>query len=383
MNIHTIHHAFFCPSGPLWSLDWDSLVQTFPWLQRMAGVPQNPIYHAEGDVQIHTRMVAESLISQDEWRQLSLVDQTLLFAAALWHDVGKPLCTKIEEDGKITSRGHARKGEQIARQLLWTGEESTPILPFAQREYIAALVRFHGLPLQFLDKYQPERMLLAASLHIRLDHLALLAEADVYGRICADQQELLTRVELFRSYAQELGCYTQPYPFANRQGRFVYFQKEQGDPTYEAYEQAKFEVVLLSGLPGAGKDTWIRSHLAEWPMVSLDSIRQELKIDAEGPQGLVIQTAKERARTYLRRKQSFVWNATNISKQLRQPLIELFTSYGASTRIVYLEAPFTTILQRNRERAASVPEAIIYKLLHKLEVPDLTEAQQVDYYTES
>jgi predicted kinase len=138
----------------------------------------------------------------------------------------------------------------------------------------------------------------------------------------------------------------------------------------------------MSGLPGAGKDTWIREHKPDWPVISLDSIRREYRISPEEDQGHVIQTAKERARVLLRAQQSFIWNATNVSRMLRQQLIDLFLSYRAKVHIVYIDAPLSTILQRNRQRKEQVPEHVIYKLLGKLDIPDVTEAQICELYTE-
>jgi predicted kinase len=88
-------------------------------------------------------------------------------------------------------------------------------------------------------------------------------------------------------------------------------------------------------------------------------------------------TAKERARTHLRRQQSFVWNATNVTRALRSQLIDFFTAYRARVRIVYVETPFPTLLRRNEHRQHPVPEAVIAKLAGKLELPDLTEAHEV------
>ena len=154
---------------------------------------------------------------------------------------------------------------------------------------------------------------------------------------------------------------------------------EERDPDYTAYDDTEFEVVLMSGLPGVGKDTWIRQNFADRPVIALDALRKKLKIAAEDDQGPVIAAAKEQAREWMRKKQSFVWNATNVTRMMRQQLIELFLSYNARVRIVYLDAPFNTILQRNRNRQNSVPEQVIYKLLSKLEVPTITEAHQVDW----
>src|SRR5262249_18639446 len=137
------------------------------------------------------------------------------------------------------------------------------------------------------------------------------------------------------------------------------------------------EVVLMAGLPGVGKDSWIVQHLSDWPVISLDKIRKVLRISPEENQGQVIQAAKERARIYMRQQQSFVWNATNVTRALREQLVNFFVSYGARVRIVYLDAPLATILRRNKSRSASVPETVIRKLFNKLDVPDITEAHMV------
>jgi len=345
----------------------------------MQNVPQDPAYHAEGDVLIHTRMVMETLLALDEWRGQSAADRQALFAAVLLHDVGKPACTTIEADGHITSRGHARKGEQMARRLLWLGEELPAPAPFPLREQIAALVRFHGLPLQFWEKADPVRAVIEASQRARLDHVALLAEADVRGRICQDQGELLERIALFREFCQEQDCYTAPRAFADEYSRFVYLRSEHGDPGYAAYDDTRFEVVVMAGLPGAGKDTWIQNNLPAWPVISLDAVRRELSIDPRDDQGRVAQVARERARELLRQQRSFIWNATNVTRMTRRRVLDLALAYRARTRIVYVEAPFATILSRNHARRENVPERIIYHLLNKLEMPQVSEAHRVEW----
>jgi predicted kinase len=373
----------YCPTPPHWYLDWKNIERQFHWIRALAGAEQDLFYHAEGNVLIHTSMVAAELVQLDAWRALSQEARMQVFAAALLHDVAKPQCTRIEENGRISSPGHARKGEKVARRILWSGDELPKPLPFPEREQIARLVRFHGLPLHFLDKSQPERAVIAASMSARLDYVALLAEADVRGRICADQSELLERIELFREFCKEHDCYDSPRQFASAHSRFVYFHSEQKYPDYVAYDDTKFEVVLMAGLPGVGKDTWIRQYLSSWPVISLDEIRKHLQISPEGNQGLVIQEAKERARAYMRQQQSFVWNATNVTRALREQLVDLFVAYGARVRIVYLDAALDTILQQNRNRAGSVPESVINKLIDKLDVPDPTEAHTVDWKSTS
>ena len=45
----------FCPAPPDFHLDWAGLVARFDWLQAMAGCPQEPVYHVEGDVLIRVK----------------------------------------------------------------------------------------------------------------------------------------------------------------------------------------------------------------------------------------------------------------------------------------------------------------------------------------
>jgi predicted kinase len=92
-----------------------------------------------------------------------------------------------------------------------------------------------------------------------------------------------------------------------------------------------------------------------------------------------VQLARERARQFLRAKQPFVWNATNLTRMVRRSLIDLFTAYPARVRIVYLAGRLDVISERNRGRNARVPERVIQSLLDRLEIPALDEAHFVDW----
>ncbi|MFB2918182.1 AAA family ATPase [Aerosakkonema funiforme] len=367
-----------CPASPNWTIDWSALLAEFDWLQSLQNCPQDPRYHAEGDVLTHTRLVCEALVSLSAWRELPATERSVLFAAALLHDIAKPTATIIEEDGSITSKGHVRQGAKMARQILWQLH-----VPFHQREAIVALVQYGSLPLWFWDKTNPQRAVIKASQLIRCDLLALLAEADVRGRECEDREQLLERIQFFREFCQENECFDRPRHFPSHHSRFVYFQKENGYPDYAAFDDTRFEVILMSGLPASGKDYWIRKNLPDKKVISLDELRKILKISPRDEQGEVIDRAKAMAKEYLRVGQSFVWNATNISRQLRSGLISLFSGYQARIRIVYLEVPWEELLRRNSDRDAIVPEAVIWKMSQRLEVPDITEAHVVDWLVDA
>lgn len=151
-------------------------------------------------------------------------------------------------------------------------------------------------------------------------------------------------------------------------------------PDQLLYDDTWGEVILMSGLPGAGKDTWIQEHYPHLPMISLDEVRRELGILPTQNQTPVIETARERARELLRKHQSFVWNATNLSPMVRRKQIDLFASYRASVRIVYLETPWRELLRRNRNRKAVVPEQVICHLMDSLIPPEASEAHRVEWH---
>ncbi|NER95341.1 MAG: AAA family ATPase [Symploca sp. SIO1B1] len=364
----------YCPNEQDLQINWSALETEFDWLRSLADCPQNPLYHGEGDVLIHTKLVCEALVALPAWQALPPPQQSVLFAAALLHDVAKPASTQVDADGSITSKGHVLQGAKMAQQILWD-----LAVPLPEREAIVALIRYGSLPLWFWDKNNPEKTVIQTSQIIGCDLLSMLAEADVRGRYCEDQAQLFERIEFFREFAQENHCFAQPYSFASPHSRFVYFHKKHGNPDYQAYDDTRLQVVLMSGLPGTGKDTWIQHHLPELPVISLDRLRQEMGIAPSDKQGTVVNAAKAIAKDYLRNGQSFVWNATNLSRQLRSTLINLFTNYQGRIRIVYLESPWQELLRRNQHRTHRVPEKVLYRMRNRLEVPNIIEAHQVDW----
>lgn len=170
--------------------------------------------------------------------------------------------------------------------------------------------------------------------------------------------------------------------FPSNLARFNYFQKECESPDYEPFDETSCEVILLSGLPGAGKDTFIKEHYSDHPVVSLDNLRRTQKISPKNKKGTgqIVQLVKEQAKSHLRNKVDFVWNATNITRQMRKQLIDLFVTYGARVKLVYIEVPYEKLLQRNLDRAHPVPNSILEKMIRKLEVPSLVEAHEVEFH---
>jgi predicted kinase len=352
-------------------IDWQGLAE-LPWVQDMQQCPQEPDYHAEGDVWTHTRMVLEALLDDAAFQaQPETVRERLLYAALL-HDVAKPACTRVEE-GRIVSPGHARLGEKMTRELLWD-------MPHDFREDVCALVRLHGLPLWGLEKTDPARSAILASWRLCNEQLYLLTRADILGRICPTQSDLLFRLDLYRELCLENDCWEAEHPWYNAHSRHKYFWSDASWPV-ELYDDSRFDMVVLCGLPGSGKDTWARRHLPALPVVSLDAIRELEAIDHRdaSAQGRVAQLAYEQAKTYCRAGQPFVWNSTNLSAELRARLIRTLGVYRPRIRMVYLETSLARVLER---RSEAIPRARLGYMLRRLDIPLAGEGHTLEWVRE-
>jgi len=334
----------------------------------MQACPQDPVYHAEGDVWTHTQMVVEALMAVPDWPTLSADTQRVLLVAALLHDVGKPRTTEHLPGNRISSPGHARLGERMAREILW--EED-----FTLREQICAIVRLHGLPVWALERKHSLLEVSKSGLRIPNSWLHRFARADMLGRICPDQDHMVFTVDVFREYCEEQNCLVQPWPFANAHSRFKFFQNREAYPG-ELYDDTRFMVTLMCGLPGSGKDTF--SAKLDQPSVSLDDLREAGKVRRgdRRAEGRVIQQAYEQAKTYARAGQDFVWNSTNLTRDLRSKLINALAPYRPYVKIQYLETSWKEVLSR---REGIIPAKDLARMRQRLEMPQLDEAHEVSY----
>jgi predicted kinase len=72
-----------------------------------------------------------------------------------------------------------------------------------------------------------------------------------------------------------------------------------------------------------------------------------------------------------------VWNATNITRQMRAQLVKLFVTYKAYIKMVYVEVPYARLHAQNKDREAVVPWNAVDKMVSRLEVPASWEAHEV------
>jgi tRNA nucleotidyltransferase (CCA-adding enzyme) len=93
----------------------------FPEIGAMTAVPQDPEWHPEGDVCVHTMYVLNAAVRIAERDGVAGDDRAVLLFAALGHDFGKPATTELrhrEGRARWTSWGHEPLGGPITRQFL-------------------------------------------------------------------------------------------------------------------------------------------------------------------------------------------------------------------------------------------------------------------------
>jgi predicted kinase len=269
----------------------------------------------------------------------------------------------------MLATGQARKANH--------GEGSYRVGGAIQGEQMPPLVRFHGRPAFLMEKSSPEHEVIWLSWLVNNRLLYLFALADTRGRHAKEMSRPEENLHLWKLVAEERHCFHAPYAFANNQARFLFYRDQLSSLHYTPHEEYRCTITLMSGLPGAGKDTWLAKHRSGTPVVALDAVREALDLDPTDNQGEVIQAAREKCREHLRAHQSFAFNATNITRPMRQRWIELFVDYGARIEIVYMEPAMATLFAQNNRRVNPVPEKVIQRLMEKLEPPAITECHSL------
>src|ERR1043166_4088128 len=127
------------------ALDLGIVDQLFPELKALVGCPQEPQWHPEGDVWVHTLQavdVAAGMISDlPKGRQLAVM------LGVLCHDLGKPATTKMI-DGRVRSLDHEDQGVPPTERVLETLNVHT-VDGYDVRREVKALVADHLKPSHF------------------------------------------------------------------------------------------------------------------------------------------------------------------------------------------------------------------------------------------
>ncbi|HTG87649.1 MAG TPA: HD domain-containing protein [Pyrinomonadaceae bacterium] len=169
---------------PSIGLDWlnklGAIEKVFPEIQSLVGVPQDPEWHPEGDVFVHTMLVVDR--ARELIDGLTYSRQVTVMLAALAHDFGKPPTTQFLE-GRWRSRGHEEAGVEPTTRFLDRINVHT-IEGYDVRRQVIALVREHLKPGEFYKKRDEvgEGAFRRLARRCEPDLLYRVAKADSLGR---------------------------------------------------------------------------------------------------------------------------------------------------------------------------------------------------------
>jgi tRNA nucleotidyltransferase (CCA-adding enzyme) len=183
--------------GLRWMYELGVVDQLFPELKSLVGVPQEPDWHPEGDVDVHTMMVADEARKLID--ELDYPRKVAVMLGAVAHDFGKPPTTEFIE-GKTRSRGHDEAGVEPTLAFLDRLGIHT-LHGFDVREQVVQLVRYHLKPGEWYKAKSPvgDGAFRRLARKVEPDLLYRVAKADSLGR----NPDWLPMDKRFGSEAQE------------------------------------------------------------------------------------------------------------------------------------------------------------------------------------
>lgn len=151
----------------------------FPEIEALLGTPQDPEWHPEGDVFVHTCHCCDALAALPAWRGADPESRAVYMLATLAHDFGKPSTTQTAErngQARIVSPGHEEAGGPLTEQFLRRIHA-----PRAVQERVLPLVLNHLAHLQPLSD-RSVRRLARRLIPESIQGLCLVMIADHFGR---------------------------------------------------------------------------------------------------------------------------------------------------------------------------------------------------------
>lgn len=134
---------------------------------------------------------------------------------------------------------------------------------------------------------------------------------------------------------------------------------------------------MTVGIPGSGK-SYVASTLPGVVIHSSDAIREEILGDENDQtnQELVFKTLHERVLNDLSCGKDVVYDATNISYKRRMGFlirVQALHRPALQSICLFMATPYEMCLARNKRRERSVPEDVIKRMYHKIDIPMIAE----------
>jgi tRNA nucleotidyltransferase (CCA-adding enzyme) len=188
------------------ALELGVVERLFPELHALVGCPQEPEWHPEGDVWVHTLQVVDQ--ARDRLADLTRPKQIAVLLGAVCHDFGKPATTAML-NGRIRSMDHEEQGVAPAEAFL-TRLNIFSLDGYDVRRQVLGLVAQHLKPGSW-HKVRDEvgdGAFRRLAQKVDLELLARVAKSDCQGR--SPGQFDCTAMDWFLERAHALGVEHRP-----------------------------------------------------------------------------------------------------------------------------------------------------------------------------
>jgi putative nucleotidyltransferase with HDIG domain len=345
--------------------------ERFPLLYELKTTEQDAEWHMEGNVYIHTNMVLQeafNLIDSDFYR-LSLDDKVILILSAVFHDIAKPITTKIvdiEGRERVISPRHAEVGASYLQYRLDIGN------PYIEKKVIDIVMHHHDVRKSVKGApFETELFYITRNVSGKL--LYLLEIADIKGRECPDQDMLLLEIDIFKLYAESNDCFWERSDFDQKLIDYFSLDGIIVDKESHTFIKTKYDLLnniiedphvgvskhysvtnpsvgyIMVGLSGSGKTT-VANKLSKEKGIDIicpDSLREGNKtIDRKTAYRKMLEEVK----VALRNKQSFIVDATNIREDSRNKIQGLIEQYGGVSQIIFVDTNIKDCITNDSKR---------------------------------
>lgn len=379
-KLFRIEHDYYLPN-------WD-YIETIPEFTRLKECQQSDKWHKEGNAWEHTKRVVEAAHSLCVDRNWTTNTNNEIYAArlmcsALFHDIGKGVTTFQGKDGRWHSYNHEIKGEKIARRLLW--DEGWKF-----RESICSLVRWHMFPLSIFEKKDFIEEIIRLSKRVPSMNLLLsLKQCDLNG---SDQEDNIrkdsdfTKLDEISLICSTMDCLYMPSEI-NVDKPFLH------DELIIREQRPTAQLIVLIGLPGAGKDTSIADFTNkisdDYTVISRDAIREELGycgkdekiVGTNEQESKVSEIFKERMLNAAKSGKVIFINNINLKRKYRDSYKAILSNYNLCVTYCYIEAETLGINKKRRE--GQIPNEAWETMIENFDWPDYSEYDRMFKYTNS
>jgi tRNA nucleotidyltransferase (CCA-adding enzyme) len=253
------------PSKGIAVLEQTGWLAHFPEVAAMAGVPQEPQWHPEGDVLTHTKHCLDALARLPEWQQSDPTRRRALTLAVLAHDFGKPSTTaRVEKHGALrwTSPGHESAGGPLAEAFLRRVGAPLQLIDWV-RPLVVHHLAHHSGQTEFTDS--AVRRLARKLAPATIDELCVVMKADDLGRPPLRSPDSESRIQALHDKAHTLAVEdTAPHPLIL--GRHLVELGLAPGPRFKPILDAAFEAQIEGAFADeAGGRKWLKEQLNEHP----------------------------------------------------------------------------------------------------------------------